>query len=189
LPTEKGNVVTPEMAVAQLIEIMNANANPDFSEDDIYEAMAQRNIPFGFADRAFKFTQIACGRVFLNGMGIKFSPDYFCLDAWGNILDSGELSENTYFIAALQSIPKSFSVNAFKWFAMTGAEFNAVNSALNNGSKPEDLTTASPILFMEFPTEEGLQRSRQLITESITRLKESDVKNSARSKPWWRFWN
>jgi hypothetical protein len=53
-----------------------------------------------------------------------------------------------------------------------------VNELLNKGSKPENLATSTPVLFMEPPTPAGMERVRQHLSQSVSRHK----------KPWWRFW-
>jgi len=58
------------------------------------------------------------------------------------------------------------------------AEVHAVNELLNKGSKPENLVTATPALFMEAPTPEGMERARQHLLRGLDQPK----------KPWWRFW-
>ncbi len=90
--------MTPRAAVARLVELIDTDA--DFMEEDVYAAMAQAGVPASTADRAFKFTQIAFGRVFLDGMGIRFPPDYLCFNAAGDVIESGLLAEQPFFVAA-----------------------------------------------------------------------------------------
>src|SRR5262245_56854082 len=70
----KATQVTPVAAVTRLAEIVAAS--PELTEDENYEAMAAAGVPEVLADRAYKFTQIAWGRVLLDGKGIEFPPDY-----------------------------------------------------------------------------------------------------------------
>jgi hypothetical protein len=51
------------------------------------------------------------------------------------------------------------------------ADVNAVNNALNRGSKPEDLATAPPCLFTEAPTEAGMENARKAIAEHLAALR------------------
>lgn len=168
--------MTPDVAVARLAELISARS--EFTEEELYTAMANAGIPLQVADRAYKFTQIAWGRVFLEGMGIKFAPNYFCFDGDGEVLESGLLSEQPYYIAAMDLAkrhPPVWTPN----FAVMSSDVGAVNSALKDGSKPENLVTAPPGLFMENPTAAGIDRARQVMTESLSTI---------RKKPWWQFW-
>src|SRR5438132_1618007 len=91
--------MTPEQAVTMLGQILAGMPEPN--EDAIYNAMAQAGIPDDVADLAYKFTQIAWGRLFLSDMGIQFSPDYFCVDGEGNIVESGRLEDHLYYRTAV----------------------------------------------------------------------------------------
>jgi hypothetical protein len=161
--------MSPEMAVTQLAEIIATN--PELTDDEIYAAMAEAEIPRLVANRAFKFTQIAWGRIHLAGMNIRFSPDYACLDAEGNIVESGLLTNESSFIFANKLAKKYVGTPTFERLALTSADVNAVNNALNGGSKPENLAMAPAYLFNETPTEDGLRRAQQSLTEFVKSLK------------------
>ena len=164
--------MTPEMAVTQLVEIIAAN--PDQSDNDIYEAMAQAGIPNVLADRTFKFTQIAWGRYSLNGMNVRFSPDYACLNAKGDIVESGHLENESCYIAARKLAAKYAGTPAFQRLALTSADVTAVNNAIKGGSKPENLAMAPVFLFNEPPTADGLRRAQQSLVEFVKSLKDQN---------------
>ncbi len=63
-----------------------------FNEDEVYEAMANAGIPGPVADRAYKFTQIAWGRVLLYGLQVRFSPEYTCFNGVGEVIETGRLA-------------------------------------------------------------------------------------------------
>jgi hypothetical protein len=90
--------MTPESAVSQLVSILASRA--DFTEDDLYAAMADAGIAYPIADRAYKFTQVAWGRAFLEGLDVNFSADYLCLNAAGDVIESGRLADEPYYAAA-----------------------------------------------------------------------------------------
>jgi hypothetical protein len=130
------------------------------------------------ADRTYKFTQIAWGRVLLERMGIRFAPNYFCFNKHGEIIESGLLSDQPYFQAAMRLAvrhPTAWIPN----LAVMSAEVSTVNRALKSGSKPEDLVTSPPGLFMEVPTPAGIEKAR---------LEMSKQSENTPKKPWWRFW-
>ena len=168
--------MTPQAAVAYLADIVSPRA--EFTESDVYAALADVGVPQPVADRAYKFTQIAWGRVLLDGMGINFSPEYICFNGVGEIIESGSLAEQPYFTAASSSASRYTGTPGFERLALMAAEVNAVNELLNRGSKPENLTMATPALFMEPPTPAGIDRARQHLLRGLGKPK----------KPWWRFW-
>lgn len=180
--------MTPEAAVACLVDTLATRA--EFTEDEVYTAMADAGIPAPVADRAYKFTQIAWGRVFLDGLGINFAPDYLCFNAAGEVIETGQLVEQPFFMAAMAAARRRPQPVGLPRFAQMSADVNAVNSALNNGSKPEDLVTGPSTLFMEAPTPAGLDRARRLLSERTSAASPSsgsDMREPTK-KPWWRLW-
>ena len=199
--------VTPEAAVARLAEIVAARA--EFTEDDLYDAMIEAGFSESVTDRAYKFTQTAWGRVFLDGLGIQFSPGYFCLNGTGDIVESGAIADEPYFAAATVLAPRYIGTPGFARFAMMSADVHAINNALNAGSQPEDLVTGPAALFLEPATPEGLEKARQAIVAHLpvgkarngdaasgrdqsNRVKGNSVTNAPaalapQKKPWWRL--
>lgn len=182
-----------ESAVVQLAQIVAADAN--LSEEEIYQAMAEAGIPDALADRAFKFTQIAWGRIFLDGMGIDFPPDYFCFDAQGRVVESGRLADEPCFAVACGLCHKYIRTPAFQRLALTSTDVQAVNEMLHKGSKPEKLIMCPASIFIEAPTPAGMERVDQMITEYF-KSRQRELSTTAKTapastspnKPWWRFW-
>jgi hypothetical protein len=157
----------PEAAVACLTEAIAAHA--EFTEDDLYAAMAKAGIPGPDADRAFKFTQIAWGREFLRGRGdFQFAPDYLLFNGAGDVIESGTLSNQPYFVAAMAAVKKYASSPGFSRLALMSADVQAINKALEAGSKPTDLAMAPPALFMEPATPAGIEKAQRLLTDRVT---------------------
>lgn len=181
--------MTPEAAVGRLAEIIAARS--DFTEDELYAAMSEVGIPDPVADRAYKFTQTAWGRAFLDGLGVQFGSDYLCFDAAGDVIESGELADQPYFAAAVRLAPRYARSPGLKRFVLMSADVSAVNSALNAGSRPEDLVMGPAAFFMEAPTAAGMDRARRILSERASAGKRSGSGRSppaAGKKPWWRFW-
>lgn len=177
--------MTPVESVQQLVLILRDSANEPHSEDDIYDALEHAGVPYDVADRAYKFTQIVCGRKFLDGMGIRFSDDYICFNRFGDEMESGCIADEPYFRAAMNHAgPESIGGESFGSFALMSADVQAVNNALNSGSDPANLVMAPTFLFLEPPTESGMVSAQQVIELHMKKLKSQ----SARRKPWWRFW-
>jgi len=185
--------VIAEAAVARLAEFVASRA--EFTQDDVYAALADSGIPYLVADRALKFTQTAWGRVVLDGLGVHLAPDYLCLDGAGDVIETGLLAEQPYFIAAMSLVQRYAGSPGFKQMALMSAELNVVNEALRAGSKPENLVIAPVAFFMEPATQEGmvkaqmLQNQRAASTIKVSGPGGSAARESAPAKkPWWRFW-
>jgi hypothetical protein len=169
--------VTAEEAVDCLVEILATRT--EFSEDQLYAAMGEAGVPEASADRAYKFTQIAWGRIFLGGLGVTFAPDYLCFNGRGEVIEAGLLSEQPYFVAAMAAGKRHPPPAGLPQFALMSADVQAVNSALKAGSKLEDLVAAPAALFMEVPGEIGIEKARRVLAQRMT---------GPAKKPWWRFW-
>jgi hypothetical protein len=172
--------MTPEEAVERLATVLMADS--EVCPDDIYDALAKAGVPDDVADRAYKFTQIAWGRVLLGGLGLRFPPDYFCLNASGDIIESGQLEDEPFFVAATAVAADRRRAKGFSRFAAMSADVSAINSALHAGSKPENLSLAPPALFLEAPTPEGLVKAKQEIGRRLS------ASRGAGKKRWWQFW-
>ncbi|MCW3052666.1 MAG: hypothetical protein JWN14_1836 [Chthonomonadales bacterium] len=187
--------ITAESAVAHLAETLAAN--PDLTEDEAYEALTDAAVSASLADRVYKFTQIAWGRLLLGTDGIAFSNEYVGLDAEGNIRENGKLNEEPCFNAASHIDPRYISLPACQRLALASAEVAAVNNALNAGAKLENLVMAPVFLFCESPTPAGLQNAQRVIAQHVASLQaqhtpapassESPSKSSTKP-PKWQFW-
>lgn len=181
--------MAPEEAVTRLAEIIAAHA--EFTEDDIYAAMAEAGVPDPVADRAYKFTQTAWGRGFLDGMGVQFGPDYLCFNAAGEVIESGTLTDQPYYAAAVRLLPQYVRSPGFQLFALMSADVNTVNSMLNAGSKPENIAMGPAAFFLEAPTPAGMAKAQRLLSEHVSagqRDGSSTRQPTTDKKPWWRFW-
>lgn len=161
----------------------------EFSEDQVYRAMDEAGISSTDGDRAYKFGQIAATRVALGDLDLKFAPNYFCLNAEGEIVEEGLLENEPSFIAAAHAMRESAYATGFARLAAISSEVNAINTALNSGSKPANLVLSPPAIFLEAPTDAGLEAARLELTR---RVKAGSPNRPAGAtqlpRPWWRFW-
>lgn len=185
MDVEKGGEVAPADAVAWLADILAAWH--EFTEDEAYAAMTDAGIPDAIADRAYKFTQVAWGRALLAGLGVQFSPKYFCCNASGTVVESGKLADDPCFAAAAGLAERYKGSPGFKRLALLSADLNAVNNALNAGSKPEDLVTGPACLFLEAPTAAGIEAAHQAIAQYLPAIPSKPAIRKA-AKSWWQFW-
>jgi hypothetical protein len=158
--------MSPDDSVQHVARLFTTD--PEFTEDGVYAAMVTANVPDREADVAYKFTQAAWGRLLLDGMGIKFADDYYCLDGNGEVVDSGKLSAEPHFIAATRLARRHSTQAGFKRLAAMSADFHAVNQALNAGSRPENLLSAPLVLFLEPPSEAGMAKARRFMTDLLS---------------------
>lgn len=172
--------MTPEETVDSFAEVLEGL--PAFTEDDVYSAMEAAGIPGRDADRAYKFTQIACGRLLLDGLVGRFSNDYFWLDASGEVVESGKLQDEPYFVAATELVRRKPS----QWMGQLGAmsaDVAAVNEALNRGSEPGNLETGPVVLFLANPNASAMEKAANQLIATLLK-----TPTPAPQKPWWRFW-
>jgi hypothetical protein len=189
IEVEKGGPVSAENAVACLADIVAPRQ--EFTEDEVYTALADAGVPDSLADRAYKFTQIAWGRALLAGLGVRFSPEYLCFNASGKVVESGKLADAPCFAAASQLASRYAKAPGFRRLALMSADVHAVNDLLNKGSKPENVVTSPACLFLEAPTAAGLENARQEIARHMAAPPKSATeatRGAAPTKPWWRFW-
>lgn len=147
----------------------------------VAELIKKAGVASDVAERAFNLVQIAWGRSFLDGLGITFSELYYCFDANGSCIESGQLKDNSYFKWADLVANDYKNSSAFELLALTSAEVNAVNRALNNGSTPHDLITAPACIFLAPATDKEIETAQNFVTEQLQR------ENPQQSKAWWRF--
>lgn len=177
--------MTPAEAVLALARVLEQG---ELNEDAIHERMARAGLSGALAGRTYKFMQIACGRAFLAGLGVTFPPDYLCVDADGKVIESGVLEREPSFVAAQRLIGSTLSRPGLARFALMSADVGVVNQALQNGSQPQNLILAPPVLFLEPPNAPGLEAAQRITSERLERHRQpSDSKKPLR--PWWRFWS
>jgi hypothetical protein len=160
--------VTPETAVQWFAEMIAEREA--FTEEEAYTLLTEAGVPPALADRTYKFTQVAWGRVFLDGLGVQFSPEYVCFNAAGEVIESGALADEPSFAAATRLGELYRTAPGFLRLALTSAGVHAINSALNKGSKPEDLATAPAFLFLEAPTDAGMANAQKAINQYVAAI-------------------
>ena len=182
---------TPESAVNQVVKIVKSSQDPaDLAESIIYNKINELGIPHSTADLAYKFTQIAWGRVFLDDMGVEFPSDYFCFNGAGNVVEHGVLIDNPFFKVAIRLAKECPKSHFSPIFAVMSADVQVVNDALNAGASPKDLVLFPPCLFIESLTSEGFQKAQKYISlkMSYKHLKKVPAESTAiKKKPWWKF--
>lgn len=132
---------------------------------------------------------IALGRNLLAGLEIAFPPDYIRLRADGSIVPNLMLMSEPVFARASildWRLREAGLGDAVKGLATSGAEFNAINNALNGGTSAEALKNAMmmPLLVSDANVSQaafqrGLQQAQAIWEKQ---------RPSRPQKPWWKFW-
>jgi hypothetical protein len=120
------------------------------------------------AEKLVAFIPLACGRTVLEDLGVKLSGSYRGMDQAGIVGGPQELASDPQWNAVAQFIAaqKSAGPDAVGLVAARSAEFDAVNKAMLNGSKPSNLVGSDPILLFLDP----------------------GSPSQIPKKPWWAFW-
>jgi len=122
-------------------------SNPDASDADVADLLVRNGVPSGVATRAVAFLPLAFGRRLLRGL--ITIPDAFVVDGREVPL----ASEPLYAIA--EALAEHAGREHIERIGLRSGEFNAVNQALNAGSKPEDLVLGAPYLTFDGPVTGG----------------------------------
>lgn len=156
-------------------------AAPIFAEhkDSDWEVLEQALVNAGISPplttRLIEFMPLAFARALLEGMGIAFEEYYVRHDPQTNRNQHTKLADETVyresFEAASSIMAQKLAGDAFMAVALRSSELAAVNDALNNGSKPEDLVMSPPVMLWD----EGAGAH-------------PEAPKSQQAKNRWRFW-
>lgn len=176
--------MNPVDAIRLLVEVLS-NATLPFTEQDLYSAMRQSHVQPAIVNRALDFAQIAACRNHMEGSGLRFSDSYYIFDKEGAVIESGDIAEEPYFIAAkLLITPSVIGEPAFCELLKSSQGFIAIQNAIEKGAKPDNLIWSPEYLLLEPLTEAG-QRARD---EEIAKHIEAFLDVQCPIRPWWKFW-
>jgi hypothetical protein len=177
--------MNPSDVIHQLFEVLS-RTEPSFSQRQIMEELVSLGVNLRVADRAYKFAQIACGRLFMQGLGVSYTDSFMWFNASGDVVETGKITSEPFFLAAAQRINKDLIRRpSFALFAMMSSDAAAVNDLMNKGSKPSDLVMAPAFLFVEAPTPEGMRRAQATMVAEASKSRPIPARIK---RPWWRFW-
>lgn len=114
-----------------------------------HEEMESMLTAMGFgeeqAERLVAFVPIALGRVWMSGMGPRFSDD--CIVARHGVRQQRPLAEVPEFVAGMAAAHR-LSVDQIWQLARRGSELVGVNTMLHRGSDPADLMLAPVVVLL-----------------------------------------
>jgi hypothetical protein len=115
---------------------------------------------------AMRFIPLALGRaILLEGLGIALPDSYLLVN--GDAREERKLADEKFFSATAWLAPQlgaDYGAGVVGKVALLSSEVQAVNAALNAGSRPEDLVTSLPVVLWEAGVDDAPPR------------------------PWWKFW-
>jgi hypothetical protein len=141
----------------------------------IRDELEKAGVPRKLAAEIVEFLPLALARAMLGGMGVHFEDHYVRQTARGRVIGQKLLMDEPVFREGLE-IANELSEGGEEFIAVAGwsAEYQAINKALNSGSRPEDLRCAPPVVFADHDDD----RSFRDTSESI----------QPKTKRWWQFW-
>ncbi len=136
------------------------------------EALNEAGIPASLSNRLLEFMPLAFSRAFVDGLGIEFGEYYIRFDPKTNkkvskrLADEPVYTESFSFASSLISGKKAG--DEFTSIVFRSSEFIAMNKAMNDGSRPEELVSSPPVLLWD---EKSVEQAKQ-----------------EPSKSKWKFW-
>jgi hypothetical protein len=143
--------MTLEFAVRAAIEVLAMDKSDDGTVSrKLSEVMG---ISINSASTLVTFIPLACARFWLAGSPLRFTPTYLQSDESGNAAQRKSFERNSIFREsyrqAQQLIGAEDSNDKLLTIASRSPEFQAINAALHDGARLEDLELAEPIVAFD----------------------------------------
>ena len=123
------------------------SAEPTAFSDGLVDALCAQGHDRRLAMRVVEFMPLAFVRVLLAGTGVELSDRYIRAGQEGQADTERPLADEPVYRATLDLAESGLSREELLAVAGGAAELNAINQALNAGSRPEDLTCGPPALM------------------------------------------
>jgi hypothetical protein len=132
-------------------------------------------VPPRLAVEIVEFLPLALARALLDGMGVHFEDHYVRQTAGGRVIGQKLLTDEPVFREGLE-VANELSGDGAAYLAVAGwsVEYQAINRAMNAGSRAEDLRCPPPIVFADNHDER--------------RFDDTSGGVQPRARPWWQFW-
>jgi hypothetical protein len=146
------------------------------SPSALRDELVKAGIPAALAAEVVEFLPLALARAMLEGMGVGFADYYVRQTAQGRVIGQKPLMDEPVFREGL-AIADELSAGGEAFVAVAGwsAEYQAINKAMNSGSRPEDLHCAPPVVFAEHDDDRAFNDT-------------SGGTQPRAKKAWWQFW-
>jgi hypothetical protein len=156
--------------------------------DAALQALRGKGRDADIVHRMGAFVPLAFFRVMFADIGAKFSPDYHWIMKDG-ASQTLKLLREPVFARAAALYPQLLTgghVEAVKLLATYSGAFHALNSALNAGSKPENLVMMPELIPSPDTDAAAIQRAMLQVQASAAKAQRASA--AAVRRPWWRFW-
>ena len=131
------------------------NEHPEFTEEEVLDALVRSGISATVARDVYSFTQSAWGRALVAPIGMDFSDEYIIANESGEILSRGKLSSQAHFIAATNLVPDYHQTSGFLRLAASSSECGAIVQMESTGKDPSKAKAAPQIRFIGEATPEA----------------------------------
>jgi hypothetical protein len=164
-------IVEGGVDLSQAISLMSRQ-----SDDEVLEKLLAQGMPRPQAEKMIALIPLAFGRLLLQSMKVGLANTAILQNPATGKSREIRLDQDPTFIEASRialeaQIHGHLSQEQSRNLMLRGAEVDAVNQAMDAGSKPEDLDLSPPIIF-----------------SSDESFEPSSLPDAARGKPWWKFW-
>ncbi|SEF32546.1 hypothetical protein ABL840_21585 [Variovorax sp. NFACC27] len=159
------SATTDSEAVTQYTQL--ASQAESRSDAVITQALYRRGFTQNQSRDALWFTPIAFGRRLLQSKNMKFSDNFLVLSPNGEVLQEGQLSDNSIYRSAVELAPALLSDAAIKHVAFRSPEIRSFADAVSKGASAEDLEWTPVIFFSSSPMSQGLERASQVTSSFL----------------------
>jgi hypothetical protein len=138
--------------------------------------LEKAGVPAPLAAEIVEFLPVALARAMLDGMGIEFADHYVRQTAQGRVIGEKLLGDEPVYREGLAIAGEISGMGEDVFIAVAGRspEYQAINRAMNSGSRPEDLQCAPPVMLAN--------------PEDQRTFDDTSGGTQPRVKAWWQFW-
>lgn len=166
--------MTVRDAILRAVPVFVAHRGGDLYA--IRDGLERAGIPAALAAEVIEFLPLAVARALLQGMGIRFADEYIRGTAQGQEIGRKPLMEEPVYREGLAMADEIVRMGQDTFMAVAGwsSEYQAVNKAMNAGSRPEDMSFNPPLMRAN--------------SEDARRFDDTSGGVQPRKPAWWKFW-
>lgn len=151
-------------------------ANPRGGPVDLRAGLAAAGVPAALAAEVVEFLPLAVARAMLDGMGIRFADHYVRQTAQGKVIGTKLLADEPVYQEGLAIAGEISGMGEDVFLAVAGRspEYQAVNRAMNAGSRAQDLECPPPVMLADYDDGRAFD--------------DTSGGPQLRAGAWWQFW-
>ena len=164
--------MTARDAILRAVPVFAAHTGS--GPDALRAELTTAGLPTALAAEVVEFLPLAVARAMLNGMGVRFADVYVRQSAQGQVIGQKRLDEEPVYSEGLAMADEigRMGDDALTAVVNYSPEYQAINRALNGGSRAEDLTCSPPVM----------------LANNDDRRAFGDTSGAPTRKPWWKLW-